>query len=209
MDLTRIAVDLMELLGGPGIALVIAAEALFPPIPGEVLLPFTGVAAARHGQHVLVPIAWTTLGSVVGGFGVYAVGRALGLQRTRALIARLPLLEIHDVDVAVRFFQRYGFPAVLLARFVPMVRTFISIPAGIEAMPLRWFLPLTLAGSLLWNSAFILAGYQLGENWHIVERYAELLQWLVIVGATVLVGWFVVRKVRGSRDRGNAPEVRR
>lgn len=69
--------------------LVIASEALFPPIPGEVLLPFAGVTASANGQHVLVPIFWTTLGSVLGGLGVYAVGRALGLRRTTALVRRL------------------------------------------------------------------------------------------------------------------------
>lgn len=200
MDLTRIAVDLMELLGGPGIALVIAAEALFPPIPGEVLLPFTGVAAARHGQHVLVPIAWTTLGSVVGGFGVYAVGRALGLQRTRALIARLPLLEIHDVDVAVRFFQRYGFPAVLLARFVPMVRTFISIPAGIEAMPLGWFALATGIGSGLWNAAFVIAGYLFGQaGGETLEGFVRIYS--VIVGGLGLLAATAFLTQRGRRDR--------
>ena len=73
MDVTAWAIALMEFLGGPGTALVIASEALFPPVPGEVLLPFAGVTAAANDQHVLVPILWTTLGSVLGGLGVYAV----------------------------------------------------------------------------------------------------------------------------------------
>ena len=121
MDVTAWAIALMEFLGGPGTALVIASEALFPPVPGEVLLPFAGVTAAANGQHVLVPIFWATLGSVLGGLGVYAVGRALGLRRTTALVRRLPLLEEKDVTMAMRFFERWGFPAVALARFVPMV----------------------------------------------------------------------------------------
>src|SRR5699024_11304419 len=93
MDLTAWALALMELLGGPGTALVIAAEALFPPIPGEILLPFAGVAAAESGQPVLVTLAWTTLGSVVGGLGVFAVGRDLWLPRTRPAVHRSPPLE--------------------------------------------------------------------------------------------------------------------
>lgn len=200
MDLTAIAVELMELLGGPGIALVIAAEALFPPIPGEVLLPFTGVAAAENDQHVLVPLAWTTLGSVLGGLGVYSVGRALGLRRTRALVARLPLLEAHDVDVAVRFFERYGFPAVLLARFVPMVRTFISIPAGIEAMPIGMFALATGIGSGLWNALFVVTGYLFGQaGGEVLEGFVRIYS--VIVGGLGLLAATAFLVQRWQRDR--------
>ena len=114
MDVTAWAIALMEILGGPGTALVIASEALFPPIPGEVLLPFAGVTAAANGQHVLVPIVWTTLGSVLGGLGVYAVGRALGLRRTKALVRRLPLLEEHYYGRLTRaeVHERFGLAAL-------------------------------------------------------------------------------------------------
>lgn len=200
MDLTAIAVELMELLGGPGIALVIAAEALFPPIPGEVLLPFTGVAAAENDQHVLVPLAWTTLGSVLGGLGVYSVGRALGLRRTRALVTRLPLLEAHDVDVAVRFFERYGFPAVILARFVPMVRTFISIPAGIEAMPIGMFALATGIGSGLWNALFVVTGYLFGQaGGEVLEGFVRIYS--LIVGGLGLLAATAFLVQRWQRDR--------
>lgn len=136
MDVTALALALMERLGGPGLLLVIAAEALFPPVPGEVLLPFAGVAAAAEGRSVLWPLGWTTAGSVLGGCAVYGIGRALGEARTRALVRRVPLLEETDVDRAMAFFARWGFPAVALARFVPMVRTVISVPAGSNGC--RW-----------------------------------------------------------------------
>lgn len=203
------AVGVMEALGGPGASLIIALENVFPPIPSEVILPLAGFTASQGTFTLAGAIFWTTLGSVVGALLIYSLGAGLGRQRFRSLWGRVPLLDLEDLDRAEAWFGRHGGKAVFFGRMLPLIRSLISIPAGIEGMPLRWFLPLTFAGSLLWNSIFILAGYQLGENWHIVERYAQLLQWLVVVGAVVLVSWFVVRKVQAARDRGNAPEVSR
>lgn len=206
MDLTAWALALMELLGGPGTALVIAAEALFPPIPGEILLPFAGVAAAESGQPVLVPLAWTTLGSVVGGLGVYAVGRALGLRRTRAAVRRLPLLEERDVDAAMRFFDRWGFPAVAIARFVPMVRTFISIPAGIERMPVWLFALATASGSGVWNAVFVITGHAFGHaGGAALEGFVRLYSGIVAVLSLLAAAGFVVRRLRSRRAERSVP----
>ena len=201
MDFTSWAIALMEFLGGPGTALVIASEALFPPIPGEVLLPFAGVTAAANGQSVLVPIFWTTLGSVLGGLGVYAVGRALGLRRTKALVRRLPLLEEHDVDAAMRFFDRWGFPAVALARFVPMVRTFISIPAGIERMPVWLFALATGLGSGIWNALFVVAGYFFGQaGGEALEGFVRIYSSIVAgIGILAVVG-LATQRLRSRRE---------
>lgn len=211
MDVTAWAVGLMELLGGPGIALVIAAEALFPPVPGEVLLPFAGVSAAANGQHVLVPILWTTAGSVLGGLGVYGVGRALGEHRTRALIDRIPLLEQKDVDVALRFFARFGFPAVALARFVPMVRTLISIPAGIEKMPVSVFALATGLGSGIWNAVFVVAGYGFGlAGGELLEVFVRVYSALVAgLGLLATIGLLTQRLRARPRAAGTgARDVR-
>ena len=205
MDVTSLAIALMELLGGPGTALVIAAEALVPPIPGEVLLPFAGVTAAANGQHVLVPIAWTTAGSVLGGLGVYAVGRALGLRRTTALVRRLPLLEEEDVARAMRFFARFGFPAVMLARFVPMVRTFISVPAGIERMPVWLFALATGLGSGIWNAVFVVAGYLFGQaGGEALEGFVRIYSAVVAgIGLLALLG-IATQRLRARRRRADA-----
>lgn len=202
MDIAGIAIRLMELLGGPGTALVIAAEALFPPVPGEILLPFAGVTAAANDQHVLVPIFWTTLGSVVGGLGVYAVGRSLGLARTKAVVSRIPLMEEKDVDAAMRFFDRWGFPAVALARFVPMVRTFISIPAGIERMPVPLFAAATGLGSGIWNALFVVAGYFFGQaGGEALEGFVRIYSSIVaVIGIVALVG-LIIQRLRARRAR--------
>lgn len=208
MDLAETAIRLMDLLGGPGIALVLAAEALFPPVPGELLLPFAGVSAAAQGQHVLIPIAWTTAGSVAGGLGVYGVGRGLGLRRTRALVRRIPLLEDQDVDVAVRFFDRYGVAAVTIARFVPMVRTFISVPAGIEKMPIGVFALATGIGSGIWNAAFVIAGYFFGQaGGEALEGFVRIYSSIVAgIGILAMIG-FLTQRVRTRRDRDRDQEL--
>ncbi|GAA1732945.1 DedA family protein [Brachybacterium phenoliresistens] len=201
MSLADLAISLMEALGGPGIALVIAAEALFPPVPGEFLLPFAGVTAAATGQNVLVPIFWTTLGSVLGGLLVYGAGRALGLRRTRALVARIPLLDAADVDTAVRFFDRFGFPAVMLARFVPMVRTFISVPAGIERMRVISFVAATGLGSGIWNAAFVLAGYLFGiAGGEALESFVRTYSLVLAVVGLLGIAVFARRRLRARRS---------
>lgn len=189
----------MEALGGPGAGLIIALENIFPPIPSEVILPLAGFTASQGSFTLGGAIFWTTLGSVVGALLIYGLGAVLGRDRFRALWGRLPLVKLEDLDRAEQWFSRHGNKAVFFGRMLPLIRSLISIPAGMERMRLVAFLPLTLAGSLIWNTIFIVAGYQLGQSWHVVERYAGLLQWVVIVVVAAGVVWFVVRRVRENR----------
>lgn len=194
------AIDLMERLGPAGAGLAVALENLFPPLPSEVVLPLAGFAAARGDFGLVAAIVFTTLGSVVGALALYGVGAVLGRDRTRALAGRLPLVKLRDVDKAEDWFNRHGAKAVLIGRLVPVVRSLISVPAGVERMPVALFLPLTAVGSLVWNSLLILAGYQLGERWHLVESSVGVFQKLVIAAAVGAVGWFVVAKIRARRS---------
>ena len=194
------AIDLMERLGPAGAGLAVALENLFPPLPSEVILPLAGFAAARGDLGLVAAILFTTLGSVVGALALYGVGAALGRDRTRALAAKLPLVKLRDVDKAEDWFARHGAKAVLIGRLVPVVRSLISVPAGVERMPVALFLPLTAVGSLVWNSLLILAGYQLGERWHVVESSVGVFQKVVIAAAVTAVGWFVVAKLRARRS---------
>ncbi|MER7079866.1 membrane protein DedA, SNARE-associated domain [Saccharopolyspora kobensis] len=191
--------DLMETIGGPGAGLAVALENLFPPIPSEVILPLAGFAAARGSMSLLGAILWTTLGSVVGAVVLYYLGAWLGRERTRAIAARLPLVKVADVDRTEAWFARHGTKAVFLGRMVPIFRSFISLPAGVERMPLLPFLVLTALGSLIWNTALVLAGYFLGHSWWLVESYVGIFQKVVIVAVLVAVAWFVANRVRRLR----------
>lgn len=189
------AVSLMESLGGPGAGLAIAAENLFPPLPSEVILPLAGFTASRGTFSLVGVVAWTTLGSVVGALALYGLGAWLGHDRLRRVAARLPLMRATDVDRAGAWFARHGAKAVLLGRMVPIFRSLISVPAGVERMPLGRFVALTTAGSAIWNSVFVLAGYLLGENWALVERYADPLQ-KAVAAAGLAAAVFVVLRLR-------------
>ncbi|MGW6279517.1 DedA family protein [Kribbella sp. NPDC055071] len=194
------AIELMERLGAPGAGLAVALENLFPPLPSEVILPLAGFAASRGDLGLVSAILFTTLGSIVGALALYGVGAALGRDRTRAVAGKLPLVKVRDIDKAEQWFARHGPKAVLIGRLVPVVRSLISVPAGVERMSVLLFLPLTAVGSLVWNSVLIVAGYQLGERWHVVESSVGIFQKLVIAGAVLAVVWFVVAKLRARRS---------
>ncbi|PZF83868.1 DedA family protein [Micromonospora deserti] len=199
--------DLVERLGGPGAGLAVALENLFPPIPSEVILPLAGFVAGQGRMSVLSAIVWTTLGSLLGALALYYIGAALGRDRMRAIAARLPLVKLSDVDRTEDWFHRHGVKAVFFGRMIPIFRSMISIPAGVERMPVWTFVVYTTLGSLIWNTTFVMAGYLLGDNWHLVEGYVGALQNVVIVACVAGVGWFVVSRLRRARRAATQPEA--
>jgi membrane protein DedA with SNARE-associated domain len=190
------SVSLMEVIGPAGAGLAIALENVFPPLPSEVILPMAGLTASRGTFTLFEALFWTTLGSIVGAFALYGLGRWLGAERLRGLAARIPLLHPEDIDRSVAWFHRHGGKAVFFGRMIPLFRSLISIPAGVTRMPLWKFGLLTAAGSLVWNTIFVLAGYLLGEQWHVVEMYADILQYVVIAAVGIGVAWFVWARTR-------------
>ncbi|MFJ8044837.1 DedA family protein [Kitasatospora sp. NPDC096147] len=201
------AAGLIDTMGGPGAGLVIALENLFPPLPSEVILPLTGFAAGQGVLSLTSALFWTMLGSVVGALVLYWFGALFGRERMHAVWARLPLVKVSDLERTEQWFARHGTRAVLLGRMVPIFRSLISVPAGVERMPLSVFLALTTVGSLVWNGVLVLAGYQLGDRWDVVETYVGVLSKLVVVlVAAALIGYLTVR-LRGrsrARARGRA-----
>lgn len=203
-DLTGIAgfaVDLMDRLGGPGAGLAIALENLFPPLPSELILPLAGFTAAQGRYTVGEALLWTTLGSVVGALLMYALGAGLGRRRMYAVWAYIPLLKTEDLEKTEAWFERHGRKAVFFGRMIPIFRSLISVPAGVERMPVGQFLLLTTAGSLIWNSVFVGAGYALGDQWYRVEPWVGTFQNIVIAVVLLLASWFVVARVRSIRAR--------
>ncbi|MFB8206295.1 DedA family protein [Streptomyces sp. NPDC056010] len=199
------AAELMEKLGAPGAGLAIALENLFPPLPSEVILPLAGFTASQGRMDVVAAVLWTTAGSLVGALVLYALGALLGRDRVLALAARLPLVKASDVERTEAWFARHGTKAVFFGRFVPIFRSMISVPAGVERMRLPVFLVLTSAGSLIWNTAFIAAGYALGARWHevtdLVGLYSKAVLAAVAVGALAFLALRVLRPGGGQRRR--------
>ncbi len=199
------AVHVMETLGGFGAAVIVGLDNLFPPIPSELVLPLAGFSASKGVFSLPAALFWTTLGSVAGAIIVYLAGMLLGRDRTRRLVARIPLVDVSDFDKTEAWFTRHGTKAVFLGRMIPLFRSFISLPAGVERMNFTVFLALTTLGSLIWNTIFVGAGYLLGENWHRVEDYAGIFQKLVLAAVAVALGLFVVTRLR-QRSKGD-PEA--
>ncbi|MGV9691660.1 DedA family protein [Streptomyces sp. NPDC003444] len=195
------AAGLVDTLGGPGAGLAIALENLFPPLPSEVILPLTGFAAGQGVLSLASALFWTTLGSVAGAVALYWIGALFGRERMHAIWAKLPLVKASDLVRTEEWFARHGTKAVLLGRMVPIFRSLISVPAGVERMPLPLFVALTTLGSLVWNGILVMAGYWLGDRWDLVEGYVGVLSKAVLVLALVAVAAYVAVRLRGRGAR--------
>ncbi len=196
---------LMTTLGAPGAGIAIALENLFPPLPSELFLPLAGFTASRGGMSLIAAIAWTTAGSVVGALALYYLGALLGRERIRAIARKLPLVDVSDVDRTEEWFAKHGAKAVFFGRMIPVFRSLVSIPAGIERMPLPKFIGLTALGSLIWNTALIMAGFLLGEKWHVVEEYAGFVSTGILTLVGVSVVWFVVSRLNKRKQDSHDP----
>lgn len=200
-------IDLMELIGAPGVGLAILAENLFPPIPSEVVLPLAGFTVAQGTLNPVSVFVWSVVGSVVGAYILYGLGAWLGAQRLRAIAERMWLVKGSDVDKALAWFDKYGRISVFVGRLIPGVRSLISIPAGLDRMNLATFGLWTAFGSAIWNAILITLGYFLGDNWHVVEGYVNtysnvvyLVVGLIIVGVLA----FFIRRAMMDRQAGSA-----
>lgn len=196
-------VDLIATLGPIGVGLLLAIDNIFPVIPSEVVLPFAGYLASRGEMSFWLALGAATAGSVGSAYVLYGLGRRLGAGRARSALVRIPLTDERDVDRAVDWFDRHGNIAVLTGRFVPLVRSLVSLPAGTSGMsPLRFGL-LTAVGSGLWNLLWLWGGYLVGRNWREIGRYSDWMNWSIVVVAVVLVARYVwSRQDRVGRDRG-------
>lgn len=201
------ATDLMDSMGAVGAGVAIALENLFPPLPSEVILPLAGFAASQGRFGLLTVLLWTTAGSVIGALALYAVGALLGRDRTVAIAARLPLVKASDIERTEQWFARHGTKAVFFGRMIPIFRSMISVPAGVERMRLPVFLALTTAGSLIWNGVFILIGHALGTRWHQVSEVVGLYSKGVLAVVALAVLAFVALRVRRA-GKGTHRSVR-
>ena len=192
-------VDVIEKIGYVGVALLVALENLFPPIPSEIVLPFAGFHASDGKSTLVGMIIAATIGSVVGAWILYGVSAWIGPDRTHRFVARYGRwlrLTNDDVSKAEQWFDRRAALSVLICRCVPLIRSLISIPAGLRRMNFGLFTLYTTIGSAVWNTALIGAGYKLRDNWHDVEPVLEKVQYVVIAAIVVGVAWLVSRRWR-------------
>lgn len=201
MNIVDWAVSTMDSLGALGVGLLIFLENLFPPIPSEVILPLAGVAAAGPNNSYWAMLLASVGGSLAGAWLLYGLGRLLGPVRLRTIFLKLPLLHVKDYDKTVAFMDKHGHKAVFFGRMVPGVRSLISIPAGLYAMPLWSFTLLTLAGSAIWNTVFVTIGYYLGGRWTVIEPYTDIFSNVVYAIVALIILVFAIQLIRREITR--------
>lgn len=194
-------IDVVDSIGEVGVGVLIALENVFPPIPSEVILPFAGFSAQQGDINGVLAWVAATIGALVGAWILYGVGRILSYERVHELAGKpwFVLFSQGDLERGDRFFDRYGSWVVFFGRFIPLVRSIVSVPAGMDAMPIVRFTVLTAVGSGIWNAVFIVVGHQLGDRYDQVERYVAPASYAVVAVLLLALVWLVVRRVRSSR----------
>ena len=197
--LAGLITDIIAALGPIGVGGLVALETLFPPIPSELILPLSGYLASRGRMSLPTVLLGATLGSLVGALALYWAGAALGQKRLRRLADRIPLVEVGDLERAEQWFDRHGGLAVLIGRVVPVVRSLVSVPAGVERMPLWRFILYTAIGSGIYNLALIGLGFVLGSRWRTVEQYSNYLNYAIYAAILLAIGMFALKRARRRR----------
>lgn len=197
--------NVMTSMGYLGIGLLMFLENLFPPIPSELIMPLAGFTIAQGKMDFVPAIAAGVIGTVLGAYPWYFAGKFFGESRLRQWADRYGkwlTISGRDIDKANGWFLRYGVRAVFFCRLVPGVRTLISLPAGISAMPLLTFTIYSTLGTLLWVSFLTLLGYTLADQYELVDEWLGPVSKIVLLGLVLLFGvWVWRRKNKGGLRR--------
>ena len=200
-------VDVIDAIGYVGVALLVALENLFPPIPSEVVLPFAGFTSGRGEANFFGMVVAATVGSLLGAWALYLIAAWVGEPRLRGFLGRherIFRIRAEDLDRADGWFDRHQRSAVLVCRCVPLIRSLVSIPAGFRRMRPLTFTLYTVVGSLVWNTALIGAGHVLGDRWETTGDVVSVLQYVVVAAIVLGVVWFVwTRFVAPRRQRAD------
>lgn len=201
----KLVLELMGEYGNLAVFLLILVENLFPPIPSEVILTFGGVMTVCTDMTPVGVILFSTAGSLAGAVILYSVGRFLPDEVFRKLlcgrIGHLLHFRPEDVDLAKGWFRDRGRSAVFLCRLIPIVRSLISIPAGIARMPFVPFLVFTAAGSFLWNTVLVYAGRIAGDSWEKVSAAFGVYSDLFLMIAGICIAFAVLFRGCGERKK--------
>ncbi len=204
-----IIIDVMEKFGYLGIALLIAIENIFPPIPSEVILTFGGFMTTKSELTIIGVIIASTIGALIGALALYYIGKILNKERlikiVNGKIGKILRLKAKDIEMADEWFDKKGNITVLFCRCIPIVRSLISIPAGMSEMPMPKFLTYTIIGTLVWNTVLTIIGSIVGENWekvvNIIDKYSHITLIVLIVVFILFVVFYL--RLRNKRKKEN------
>lgn len=201
-------IEVMNRFGYMGICFLITVENLFPPIPSEIILPFGGFMTTYTNMRVWGVIFFSTIGSTVGALLLYRLGRFFTPQKLERMlntkVCKMLGFKKDDVQKTVDWFDKKGKKAVLFGRCVPIIRSLVSIPAGMAGMDLPLFFLYTVIGSTVWNFMLVSLGAALGASWGVIQEglsaYSQVIKIaLWILFAIVVIRTFLKRKIREQR----------
>ena len=202
----ELVIQIIEQWGYIGVAMLIAIENIFPPIPSEVILAFGGFMTTKTTLNAIGVIIAATIGSTVGAIVLYLIGRILNKERLEKIVSgkigKVLRLKAGDIEKADKWFDTKGQKTVFICRFIPIVRSLISIPAGMSEMNFLKFLIYTVLGSTIWNTVLVLLGKQLGDSWEkvveIFNNFSHII--LVVLILLVILGiyWFYRNKKKNK-----------
>lgn len=195
-------IEIMEKFGYLGILLLITVENLFPPIPSEVILTFGGFMTSSTKMTIVGVVIVSTIGSVLGAVILYGIGKFMNVERLEKIIEKygyILRLTKEDLHKASKWFEKHGNATVFFCRFIPLIRSLISIPAGMNKMNFGIFVLLTTVGTLIWNLVLVYLGASLGDNWSTVvtymDTYSHIMYAVIVLIFLVFCSWFVKTKV--------------
>lgn len=199
-------IEFMNSFGYFGVFLLIAIENIFPPIPSEVILLFGGFMTTYTKLNIIFIIIASTLGSLIGAIVLYYIGKIFNKERLKKIISgkigKILRLKNSDIDKADKWFDTKGNKTVFFCRFIPIVRSLISIPAGMSEMPIIKFLTYTIFGSLIWNTVLIITGKMVGNNWTkiltIFYTYSHIVLIIFIILFIILITIFYKKRKKNK-----------
>ena len=200
-------ISLMGQFGYFGVFFLIALENVFPPIPSEVILLFGGFMTTYTSLNIALMVVAATLGSLLGAIVLYYIGKILNKERLKKIVSgkvgKVLRLKEKDIDMADHWFDTRGNKTVFFCRFIPIVRSLISIPAGMSEMPMAKFLLYTTVGSAIWNTVLIVIGNRVGENWEsilgVFDQYSHIVLILLILIFVLFIVWFYTKKQKKKK----------
>jgi len=197
--LTHLIISVIEKTGYGGIFLLMAAESALIPIPSEVTMPFSGFLVTKGVFNLILVVVVGALANLFGSLLAFWLGYYGGETVVRSVIkkwGKYVLVDVRELDRSEKWFRRYGERIVFFSRVLPIVRTFISLPAGIARMNVWKFSLFTFVGSLIWSTVLTYIGFAMGKNWHTLETYYRKFEILIVIAGAALFIWYVWHKLR-------------
>lgn len=188
---------LIEKIGYLGVFFLMALESANIPIPSEIIMPFSGFLVGQGHFNLFILIVVGALGNLFGSLISYAIALVVG-KPLIGYLKRVPFFS-DDYEKAEKFFSRHGSASVFWGRMLPIIRTFISFPAGIFKIPVWKFSFLTFSGSFLWSGFMALVGFYLGENWAVLEGYFRTFDYLIAIIIVIALGLYIYHKIKSRK----------